>query len=146
MRETPGDFDDLELSNDTATLLTELVSRKKKYDRVKSQYGVIILISLVFLVFLLNWLFHLKSATIQGALSMLSMSVSAVHVFVIAALFLSARNAAAQYKKRKKKYEELRMETIDLFNADWKLNIRSNKRDKISERLSAKGINIRYKS
>ncbi|WP_169306541.1 DUF2663 family protein [Cohnella pontilimi] len=146
MSAIPGDFDDLDISNDTKMILNELVKRKKKYDQVKAQYAAVVICGIVVGVFVLSWLFRLKSATIQNALSVLSMSMSAVYIAMLAGLFLSARNLAAQYKKRKKKYEDLREETIDLLNADWKLNLKTNKRDKISERLSEKGINIRYKS
>lgn len=140
------ELSDLELPHDTVVLLKELMKRKRKLENVKFLNTLLSIINLILIAIFVMWLFKISSLNAQNMLAYFTRSTPMYYIVITIGMFLYARTLTAKYKKTKDKYEELRKETITRLEADWELNFRSNKRDKISQWLSSKDINISYKS
>ncbi|KIL37469.1 hypothetical protein SD71_02180 [Cohnella kolymensis] len=140
------DLSDLNLPNDIIMMIKELMKRKDKLDHAKFLNTSVSMISLMLVFVLVIWMNKIGSLNVQGILSAFANPISFYSIFFMIALLIYSRSLSVKHKKAKDKYEDLRKEVVTRLDADWVLNYRSNKRDKLSERLSSKDINIRFKN
>ncbi|WNR43314.1 DUF2663 family protein [Paenibacillus roseipurpureus] len=141
-----------ELSEDSQVMLKELSERKEKLDRLKRLQPLLSILAggtLLGVIYLFHRLVIMKAG--GNAMVILDMLISnrwlCALMLVCLSLFLYASSRSKETDKAKSKYEDLRTEVIERFDASWLRDLKSEVRDHVSRYLSSEfDINIRYKS
>lgn len=142
----------INLSDDTETMLIELRDRKLKWDKRKQMQPMLSILTgaiLLFVIFLFYRFVIVKSG--GSALNILELIISnrllCGLLLVGVTLFMYTKNRAKETEKAKDDYEDLRVEAIERLDASWLKDVKSEARDQISSYLSKEfDINIVYKS
>jgi hypothetical protein len=143
---------ELNLSDDTISLLYKLRDRKQEWDKLKdTQPFYIILTGGMILYFIISFYRKVLLTSGGNALAILDLVISNTllsgSLLACISLFLLTRNRVTRIEKAKTKYENLRMETIEKLDASWLKDVKSEARDQISIFLHNEyDINIVYKS
>lgn len=141
-------FSDLQLSKDTEMILNELFKRKLKMDKLKEVMVILAFANVILLFILFSFIYKLGLSVTFDPLSILSYitgnKVTFFIMLIAVSSFIYSSSLSNQHKKAKKKFENLREETITVLLTEWELTEQSYKKDIISERLEQKGINLRY--
>lgn len=142
----------INVSDDTEAMLKELQDRKVKWDKLKKIQPILSILTggiLLFVIFLLYR--HVIVRSGGNALLILELLIASKVLcgllLACITLFLYTSNRAGETEKAKSKYEDLRIEVIERFDASWLKDVKSESRDQISHFLSKEfDINIVYKS
>ncbi|WP_261302028.1 YpbF family protein [Paenibacillus andongensis] len=143
---------ELNLSDDATKILHKLRDRKQEWDKLKNTQPLFaILTGGLILYFIIS--FYRKVIVVSGgnALAILDLLISnkllSGSLLVCISLFLFTQNRVSRIEKAKTKYENLRIEVIEKFDASWLKDVKSESRDQISSFLDNEyDINIVYKS
>jgi hypothetical protein len=143
---------ELNLSDDATKMLYKLRDRKQEWDKLKNTQPLFaILTGGLILYFMIS--FYRKVIVVSGgnALAILDLLISnkllTVSLLACISLFLFTQNRVSRIEKAKTKYENLRIEVIEKFDASWLKDVKSESRDQISSFLDNEyDINIVYKS
>lgn len=146
------DWEHVDISEDTKTILKELVERKKKLNHVtmmKNMYTAVTLIVVAFSVYYFYRFLLVPSK--NDMLKLVGMfSGNAANLLLLAALvtlYIVTNNYMKTYSKQKSKYETLRIEAIDHFHSTWIKAKSSTIRDVISKHLKdTYNINLSFKN
>ncbi|SEM87689.1 DUF2663 family protein [Paenibacillus sp. OV219] len=141
-----------EISEDAKAILDTLVDRKKKYDRYKTEYRALTVFAFaltsLFLIFIYINIARVGKET--DLLQFVDHIMSNSHFMLVLALTIALHSYQRLVKhlleKTKKKYEELRKETIDWFRTSWWKSMSSETMDQITRDMGKQGINIINKS
>ncbi|WP_409344080.1 DUF2663 family protein [Paenibacillus sp. MBLB4367] len=146
------DWESVDISEDTKTILNELVERKVKLDHItkmKNLYsGITLFIVAVSVYYFYRYLLLPSNNDMLKLVGLFS--GNAAHLFLLAALatlYIVTNNYMKSYGKQKSKYETLRIEAIDHLHSTWVKSKSSAIRDIISKHLKDKhNINVSHKS
>ncbi|MCM3628715.1 YpbF family protein [Paenibacillus glycanilyticus] len=137
------------IPNDAKKTFETLIDRKRKLDTFKSRAAASALLCLLcFLLFAV--VYYRNIGTSNGSFASLlegimnsSFLIFLIAVFIVSFVYLYV--LAKEIDKAKKKYETLRMETIDKFDTTWLKSINFETRSEISIEMNQYDINIDYK-
>lgn len=141
------------ISADINHVIDELRKRKKKWETKKKQLKML-LYSFITACFISIYYF-LQTLTQQELnqplelfSAFLNQRLAVFIILTLIALKLYLNYLTKEEKEAEKKYESLRIETIEYIQAspNWLINKDSTKRDRLSEELEREGINLRYKA
>lgn len=137
------------IPNDAKNTIDKLIDRKKKLDTCKSRAAACALLCLFcFLMFAVVYYKNIASINgsyisfFEGILNN-SFLIFLIAVFIVSFVYLYV--LAKEIDKAKKKYETLRMETIDKFDTTWLKSISFDTRNEISLEMNDYDINIDFK-
>lgn len=145
-------WDEMDISEDAKMLLDELLQRKRKWDRLKSDLlfahaASAISFGFFGLVFYQRIIRHAGGQVLDMLSRFSDQPIVLLLLIVTGACLALARSIANKTEEAKEKYEALRKETIDKFKSDWQKNLKSEARDVISKHMyNEHDINLTYKS
>ncbi|MEC5423228.1 DUF2663 family protein [Virgibacillus sp. C22-A2] len=139
------------VTEDTQIMLETLLDKKKETDGLFSRYelynNLTMILAVLFVIYTPFFLYFQHEENILFLITDFIMNIFHIIWFVIIAYFhLKQLGYLANAEKFKKKFEALRVETIEHLNNTWYINEHSPTRDQISRYMEQYGINVRYKS
>jgi len=138
----------LEVSDDTGRMLNELIKRKHKWDSAKHQLLLFSLISVACAALFLIAYQRFVSPMIHNPLDVLGLTIGNQRVFILLLCSVASGFHTMQLTKKvneyKGKYEVLRKEAISHLDTTWIANPKSELRDRVTEIMYKKGVNVNY--
>ncbi|WP_249870486.1 DUF2663 family protein [Oceanobacillus saliphilus] len=136
------------ITHDTEMMITELITLKEDLDTLISRQLLYFLLTLASGSLLIFYVY--SSIYTTDILLLLSIFFSNIYLVtwlsLTVCLYIFHLNYMKNIDKKKKTFEEFRMETIEHLQNTWYINEHSQLRDEISNKLESHGINVRYKS
>ncbi|MCK9860284.1 DUF2663 family protein [Paenibacillus sp. ATY16] len=135
--------------NDARKTFETLIDRKRKWENCKSR-AVFCALLCLFCFLMFGIVYFRNIGTIHGSFAKLYESImsSSFLIFLLAVFIVSFVYLywlAKEIDKAKKKYETLRIETVDKFDTTWLKSINFETRSEISIEMNSYDINIDYK-
>ncbi|WP_158299339.1 DUF2663 family protein [Paenibacillus antri] len=138
----------LEVSEDTGRMLDELTKRKAKWDGAKNQLLLFCLIFAACSAFSFIAFQRFVSPMIKNPFDVLGLTIGDQRVYLPLLCSIASGFHTMQLTKKvneyKLKYEVLRKEAITHLDTTWIANPKSELRDRVTEIMHKKGVNVNY--
>ncbi|NEW07703.1 DUF2663 family protein [Paenibacillus sp. SYP-B3998] len=145
-------WSELNLSEDTSKMLDELQERKIKLDKLRSSLPIYVMVAACLCVYF-TLIFYRTILISSGGNVMAMLDMLLANRYMVFSLLgcitfvMMMRNVMSKIETAKKKYENLRVETIDKLDHSCLINSDSQTRDQVSSLMKVKhDINLVYKN